>query len=107
MPRPAPALVTPGHEAPPGWPSQLTKEERLSTVEDMTTVVNIGEAKTQLSALIARAEKGEDIVVARAGKPVVRLTPVEPRAPRFGTFPMHVPDSFFEPLPEEELAAWE
>lgn len=73
----------------------------------MTTVVNIGEAKTQLSALIARAERGEDIVLARAGKPVVRLTLVEPRRPRFGTMKGHVPDSFFDPLPEEELRAWE
>lgn len=73
----------------------------------MTTVVNVGEAKTALSALIARAEKGEDIVLARAGKPVVRLTPISPRVPRFGSFPGHVPNSFFEPLPEEELRAWE
>jgi prevent-host-death family protein len=39
-----------------------------------TTTVNIHDAKTQLSQLIARAEKGEDVVIARAGKPVARLT---------------------------------
>jgi prevent-host-death family protein len=43
--------------------------------------VNIHEAKAQLSALIARAEAGEDIVIARANKPVVRLVPVV--APKF------------------------
>jgi prevent-host-death family protein len=43
--------------------------------------VNIQEAKAQLSALIARAEAGEDIVIARANKPVVRLVPVV--APKF------------------------
>jgi len=74
----------------------------------MVTVVNVGDAKTHLSDLLARAERGEEIVVARAGKPVVRLTRVEPvRRRQFGTLPMHVPDSFFEPLPEEEQAAWE
>jgi prevent-host-death family protein len=74
----------------------------------MVTVVNVGEAKTHLSDLLARAERGEDIVVARAGRPVVRLTPVrEGGRRRFGTIDLHVPDEFFEPLPEEELAAWE
>jgi prevent-host-death family protein len=40
----------------------------------MATVVNADEAKTHLSDLLARAQRGEDIVVAR-GRPVVRLTP--------------------------------
>jgi prevent-host-death family protein len=44
----------------------------------MQSTVNIHEAKAQLSALIARAEAGEEIVIARANKPVVRLVPVEP-----------------------------
>ncbi len=39
------------------------------------TVVNIHAAKTQLSRLVARAEKGEHITIARAGKPVARLGP--------------------------------
>jgi prevent-host-death family protein len=42
----------------------------------MQATVNIHEAKTQLSALVARAEAGEEIVIARANKPVVRLVPV-------------------------------
>jgi prevent-host-death family protein len=41
-------------------------------------IVNIHAAKTNLSKLIERAEAGEDIVIARNGKPVVRLAPVEP-----------------------------
>ena len=77
------------------------------SVDRVTTVVNIGEAKTHLSDLVARAERGEDVVLARAGMPIVRLAPVEPRRPRFGTVPGHIPDSFFEPLPEDELEAWE
>ena len=44
----------------------------------MHATINIHEAKTQLSALVARAEAGEEIVIARANKPVVRLVPVEP-----------------------------
>ncbi len=70
--------------------------------------MNVGEAKTRLSELLVLAEHGEDIVLARAGKPIARLVRIEPRPPRqFGRMALRVPDSFFEPLPEEELAAWE
>jgi prevent-host-death family protein len=41
--------------------------------------VNIHEAKTNLSRLIQRAENGEEIIIARAGKPAVRLVPVPPK----------------------------
>lgn len=75
-----------------------------------TTTVNIHEAKTHLSRLIERATKGEDIVIAKAGNPQVRLVPVRAKllrkAGRFaGQFV--VTDAFFEPLPEADLAAWE
>ncbi len=43
----------------------------------MNSPVNIHEAKAHLSSLIARAEAGEEIVIARANKPVVRLVPVD------------------------------
>ena len=43
---------------------------------------NIHQAKTQLSKLIERAEAGEEVIIARDGKPAVRLQPVEPPAPR-------------------------
>jgi prevent-host-death family protein len=42
----------------------------------MTLTVNIGEAKARLSELIHRAEGGEEVVIAHAGRPVARLTPV-------------------------------
>jgi prevent-host-death family protein len=49
----------------------------------MATPVNIHEAKTHLSRLVERAEAGEEIVIARAGKPVARLGPLrERREPR-------------------------
>ena len=63
-----------------------------------TTTVNIHQAKTHLSKLIAQVEHGEEVIIARAGKPLVRLTPVEPkpRPSRLGF--MHgqftVPDDF-------------
>ncbi|WP_089729856.1 type II toxin-antitoxin system Phd/YefM family antitoxin [Candidatus Thiosymbion oneisti] len=44
----------------------------------MQATVNIHEAKARLSSLIARAEAGEEIVIARANKPIVRLVPVAP-----------------------------
>jgi prevent-host-death family protein len=44
----------------------------------MAIHVNIGEAKTRLSELIAATERGEEVVIARAGRPVVRLSAVEP-----------------------------
>ncbi len=43
----------------------------------MSEQVNIHDAKTRLSSLIARAEAGEEIIIARANKPVVRLVPVQ------------------------------
>ena len=71
-------------------------------------VVNVHEAKTQLSKLLERIEAGEEIVIARAGVPVARLTPVEPPQKRtLGFVRAEVPESFFEPLPDEELDAWE
>ncbi|MCH9676609.1 MAG: type II toxin-antitoxin system prevent-host-death family antitoxin [Actinomycetia bacterium] len=40
------------------------------------TIVNIYEAKAQLSALVSQAERGEEVVIARAGRPLVRLVPI-------------------------------
>ena len=66
------------------------------------------EAKTQLSDLLQRSERGEEIVIARAGRPVARLVPLVQAPPRrFGVMELDVPDDFDEPLAESELAAWE
>ena len=72
----------------------------------------VHQAKTDLSKLMARAEAGEEIVIARRDKPSVRLVPVngqqkKPRVPGAWKGRLSVPDSFFDPLPEEELLAWE
>ncbi len=72
------------------------------------TIVNVHEAKTQLSKLLERIAAGEEIVIARAGVPVARLLPIEPVMERKpGRLAWQLPDSFFDPLPEEELKAWE
>jgi prevent-host-death family protein len=73
--------------------------------------VNIFEAKTQLSKLIAMAESGEEVVIARAGKPVARLTQFKPekRPIVFGLMKgkIWVADDFDAPLPDEVLAEFE
>ena len=71
--------------------------------------VNIHEAKTKLSELIAAVEAGEEVVIARAGKPIVRLVPIEPVGPRMPGLlkGLIVPDALFDPLLEDEAAHWE
>jgi prevent-host-death family protein len=75
----------------------------------MPDVVNIYDAKTQLSRLIDRATSGEEILIGRAGKPLVRLVPVEAAQPRKPGLlkGLAVPDALFDPLPEDEQALWE
>lgn len=70
--------------------------------------MNVQEAKTRLSQILAQAERGEDVVIARDGTPIARLVPFGPPPPRpVGFVPGNVPDSFFEPLPDDELERWE
>jgi prevent-host-death family protein len=70
--------------------------------------VNVHEAKTQLSKLLDRAHAGEEIVIAKNGEPYARLVPLEkPKARQSGLLVGQVEDAFFDPLPEDELAAWE
>ena len=73
------------------------------------TSVNVHEAKTQLSKLLERVEQGEEVVIARAGKPVAKLVPyVEQKKPRKpGGWEGRVriaPD--FDELPEDIAAAF-
>jgi prevent-host-death family protein len=75
----------------------------------MADIVNLHAAKTHLSRLVDRALAGEEIVIARSGKPLVRLVPVEPRAvrrPGLLRGRLHVPADFNEPLPPEVLDAF-
>lgn len=78
------------------------------------TRVNIHTAKTHLSRLIETAcagDEGDEIVISRGDVTVVRLVPIAqvPRRRAFGAMRgrASIDDRFFEPLPEDELAAWE
>ena len=83
----------------------------------MTIHVNIGEAKTRLSELVAAAKRGEDVVITKAGKPTARLQAIdadaaelELRLSAFGMFkdaydPKAV-DDIIAPMTQEELSEW-
>ena len=78
--------------------------------EEPMHVVNVHQARTELSRLLTRVEAGEDVVIARRGKPVARLVACKARVMRQPDVlkgKIVVPDTFFEPLPEEERTAWE
>ncbi|HRO83158.1 MAG TPA: type II toxin-antitoxin system prevent-host-death family antitoxin [Alicycliphilus denitrificans] len=77
----------------------------------MPLTVNVHEAKTQFSRLLEQAHAGQEIILAKAGKPYARLVPLAPdegTARKPGRLSgKRLPDGFFDPLPPEELAAWE
>lgn len=69
--------------------------------------VNVHEAKTNFSALLDRAHAGEEIIVAKAGRPFARLVPLATPAERIpGRYPSVIPPEFFDSLPEDELEGW-
>lgn len=71
------------------------------------TMHNVADAKAHLSQLLDAALRGEDVIVARAGRPLVRLVPVNPPSARvLGFLDLPSPDERFDPLDEAELAAW-
>jgi prevent-host-death family protein len=80
----------------------------------MEKIVNIHEAKTHLSSLIAEVEAGEEITIARAGKPVAKLVPVKRRPGRAARRNLAgalkgkiwIGSDFDDPLPEDILAAF-
>jgi prevent-host-death family protein len=80
-------------------------------VEAAMKRVNIHQAKTELSKLVERAEAGEEVIIARAGKPAAKLVPLTHARGRRrlamldGRF--RIPDDFNKPLPESVLRAFE
>jgi prevent-host-death family protein len=76
----------------------------------MAETVNVHAAKTHLSRLIDRAAAGQEIVIARNGRPVARLAPLAPagkrRRPGLLRGRIRVSDDFDAPLPKELLAAF-
>lgn len=79
----------------------------MATAEEIAhfDTVNVHEAKTHLSRLLERVERGEEIVIARAGKPVARLVPAEPKPKRgmYGKYKGQIwmSEDFNDPLPWE------
>lgn len=71
---------------------------------------NVHEARTHLSRLLERAHSGEEIIISKHGQPYARLMPLAVPARRelgFLAGQFELGPEFFEPLPEEELRAWE
>ena len=65
------------------------------------SVVNVHEAKTELSRLLARVEAGEEIDVARRGRVIATLVPARGRVPRLGSMPgIRIGADFDDPLPD-------
>ena len=82
----------------------------------MSEFVNVHEAKTHFSKLMERVHAGEEIIIAKAGKPYMRMVPLEAQAatPKRTRTPGglkvtgEIPDSvWFEPMSDEELDIWE
>ena len=77
----------------------------------MKTIVNMHEAKTQLSKLVAKVLAGEDVIIAKSGTPVVRIVPVhdhpKPRTPGQYAGKIHIADDFDAPLPPDCMDAFE
>jgi len=73
----------------------------------MSKAVNIHDAKTHLSRLVDRAAEGQEIIIAKAGKPMARLVPLESaaRPKKFGLLKgrIWIADDFDEPLPPQSL----
>jgi len=76
----------------------------------MPHTYNIHEAKTHLSRLVEEAASGEEIVIAKSGRPKVKLVSIEDnpvRQPGRFKADIRMSEDFFDSLPEEELKAWE
>ena len=88
----------------PGEP-RLTYAVRIVINVTMSETVSISEARTRLSRLVERAAKGEDIVIARAGRPIARLTAYRPpaavRKPGRMRGRIRVARNFDAPLPDD------
>ena len=73
--------------------------------------INIHEAKTHLSRLLEQVAEGEEIIIAKAGKPIARLVPLDapPKKRQLGLLKgkLHVPDDFDAPLTDDDLTLFE
>ena len=71
--------------------------------------LNMQEAKARLSQMVDAAMLGEEVIITRAGKPCVRLVPLDlpPRQPGAAKGKSALTPTFFDPLPDGELRAWD
>lgn len=74
-------------------------------------MVNIHEAKTHLSAILKRVESGEEILIAKSGHPIARISPLSPasgkREPGSAKGRLIVSETFLDPLPDDLLKEFE
>ncbi len=77
----------------------------------MVVIVNVHEAKTHLSELLVRVSNGEEVIIAKSGKPVARLVPIVPkpaqRVPGSAAGKVIIAPDFDAPLPENTLREFE
>jgi prevent-host-death family protein len=73
-------------------------------------MVNVHEAKTHLSRLLAEVERGDEVTIARAGRPIARLVPAQPPAKRelgLERGQIWISPDFDDPMPDSWLDEWE
>lgn len=72
-------------------------------------LINVHDAKTQFSKLLEQAHAGQEIILAKAGKPYARMVPLAPATPKRVRGRMKGIDdgAFFDALPDDEINAWE
>ena len=74
----------------------------------MLRVINVHEAKTHLSKILDEVYQGEEVILAKAGRPYAKLVPLGNQDKRpMGFVPGKISDAFFETLPAEELERWQ
>ena len=77
----------------------------------MALQINVHQAKTHFSRLLARVDSGEEVIIARAGKPIARIVPIgktlSKRLPGSAKGKITIADDFDAPLPENLLAEFE
>ncbi len=88
----------------------LKTEPAWTKLSLVMKTVNMHQAKTHLSRLVGEVERGEEVIIARAGRPVARLAPVEqhlqPRLPGALKGKIWIAADFDDPLPPDILAAF-
>jgi prevent-host-death family protein len=100
-----PVRELPRSGSSPVTASRLDQAGWTKYASSMIKTYNVGEAKTQLSSLLDEVQRGVEVIIAKNGKPVARVTKIEGVGKRpMGFVKGRLTRAFFEPLPDEELA---